>query len=380
MTEQIKINWYRTPVDKAVMSRLMKKSDLKGSIQSVLHLGLFALTGTLTYLAYLQINAGTWAWAVPLMLFCLFWHGTFTHFIGSVAVHELCHKTPFRTQALNDFFLYVFAFLSWYDPIAYRASHVRHHQVTTHQDLDGEVILPQGLDWGAAEDGEMILPEKLDGKAFAFFVRLFLPFPDPIACWNRLLTWVKYATGNLNGVRMFAGGEWWTKTILPDSNADLRRRHRNWARVMLLGHLALSTIFIVTGHWFLIIIVSCSLTYASWLINLMGLPQHIGMQPDTPDFRYCCRTYTCSWFPAFLYWNMQYHVEHHMFPAIPFYNLPALRKAIEHDLPPVSHGVLATWRGIIPILRRQWREPGYYYVPEIPAGTGIERNPVAALN
>jgi hypothetical protein len=65
---------------------------------------------------------------------------------------------------------------------------------------------------------------------------------------------------------------------------------------------------------------------------------------------------------------MQYHVEHHMFPAVPFYNLPRLRKAIEHDLPPAPHGLLATWRELIPILKRQRREPGYFFAPILPGG------------
>jgi len=376
MGEQIRINWYRTPIDKELMSRLMKKSDLKGLRQCLLHLSLFILTATITYLAYLQINAGNWYWSVPLMLFCLFWHGTFAHFIGSVAVHELTHKTPFRTQALNDFFMYLFAFLSWYNPIAYRASHVRHHQVTTYHDLDGEIILPQKLDWGAAEDGEEILPEKLDWNACVFIVRHFLPFPDPFACWNRLVTWVKCACDDLKGMPMNAGGVWWTEKIFPESNLVLRRRHRTWACVVLLGHLVLAAIFIATGHWFLVIIINCSLTYAGWLVSITGLPQHIGMKPDTHDFRFCCRTYTCNWLIGFIYWNMQYHVEHHMFPAVPFYNLPALRKAIEHDLPPAPHGLVATWREIIEVLRRQHKDAGYYYVPEIP-GAGLARTPAA---
>jgi fatty acid desaturase len=63
---------------------------------------------------------------------------------------------------------------------------------------------------------------------------------------------------------------------------------------------------------------------------------------------------------------MQYHVEHHMFPAVPFYNLPALRKSIEHDLPPATNGLLATWRQILPVLRKQGEDPKYFYMPEIP--------------
>jgi fatty acid desaturase len=88
------------------------------------------------------------------------------------------------------------------------------------------------------------------------------------------------------------------------------------------------------------------------------------------DFRLCCRTYTCSWLPAFCYWNMQYHIEHHMFPAVPFYNLPKLRAAIKDDLPPAPHGLWATWRELLPLMRRQREEPGYFSVPRVPQNAG----------
>jgi len=367
LEEDIKISWYRTPVDRDLMKRLMTRDDGKALRHALLHLALFCVTGTLTYLAFLHVNAANWFWSVPVVLFCLFWHGTFAQFMGGVAVHELCHKTPFKRQSLNDFFLSVFSFLSWFDPVAYRLSHVKHHQVTVHHGLDGEVILPQKLDWSPWEEGDVILPQRLDGKFLQFVLWQFLPFPNPVACWQRTVLWAKYAMGNLKGVGMFAGGEWWLNRILPEDKPEARARHRNWARIVLLGHLALAILFIATGHWFLVVIVSCCGTYAGWLSGLCGLPQHIGMGPDVPDFRRCCRTYTCHWFPAFLYWNMQYHVEHHMYPAIPFYNLPALRQAIEHDLPRAPHGLLATWREIFPILKKQNEDPNFFFTPEIPS-------------
>ncbi|HSI07080.1 MAG: fatty acid desaturase [Rariglobus sp.] len=366
LQKEIKITWYRSPVGKEVMSRLMKKSDAKGLVHAGLHLALFAATATLAYLAYLNVTAANWIWSVPLLVLAVFVHGTFTHFMGGVAVHELCHKTPFRTQALNDFFLYLFSFLSWFDPVGYRLSHVKHHQATVHHDLDGEVILPQKLDWSALEEGEVTLPPVRDWKFVGFVLWQFLPFPNPVGLWNRVKCWVVYAIGDLRGVGMWAGGEWWTNQIFPEEKPELRRRHRNWARVLLAVHLVLATVFILTGHWFLILLITCASTYAGWLATLCALPQHLGMGPDVPDFRLCCRTYTCNRFIGFLYWNMQYHVEHHMFPAVPFYNLPALRKAISSDLPPAPHGLLATWREIIPILKKQREAPGYFFVPAIP--------------
>ncbi len=365
MNEQIKINWYRTKVDKQLMSTLMKRSDGRALTHCLLHLLLFATTATAAYLAFLQVNRENLIWSLPLLLACLFLHGTFSVYMGGTACHELCHKTPFRSQWLNDVFLYIFSFLSWFDPVGFRVSHVKHHQVTVHHGHDGEIILPLNLDWSPADHDEAVLPEKLNGKMAWFLTSNLLPFPNPVVMYQRCRTCLKYALGDLKGMGMYGGGEWWTGVILPDSKPDLRRKHRIWARVLLLGHLALAVVFIATGHWFLVILISC-VGYAYWLGTLTGLPQHIGMMPDAPDFRLCCRTYTCSPFVGFLYWNMQYHVEHHMFPAVPFYNLPALRKAIEHDLPPAPHGLWATWSGIIAVLKKQRANPDYVFVPELP--------------
>ncbi len=94
------------------------------------------------------------------------------------------------------------------------------------------------------------------------------------------------------------------------------------------------------------------------------------MSPNTPDFRLCCRTYTCSWLPAFYYWNMQYHVEHHMFPAVPFYNLPRLRKVLQHDLPPAPHGLCATWKELLEIHKKLKADPNYVFVPPLSRSTG----------
>ena len=55
-----------------------------------------------------------------------------------------------------------------------------------------------------------------------------------------------------------------------------------------------------------------------------------------------------------------------MFPAVPFYNLPKLRAAIAHDLPPANHGLVATWRELFEIRRRVRENPDYRFVPDVP--------------
>ncbi len=351
MNEHIKINWYRCRVDKTVMSELMRKSDARAFAQAISQLLLFAATGTLAYLAFLNVHTGNWTRTLPLLLLALFVHGTFARFLRGISGHELCHKTPFRTQFFNAFFLRVFSFLGWFDYVGYRVSHVRHHQVTVHTDEDGEVMLPQGLNWHGVK-----------------FIVTELTFSPTKLFWT-ITNFVSAARGDVTSHDEFFNAEW-LRQLFPQSNAALRREHRNWARIVLFGQLTLAALFIATGHWFLIIIINLGCQYCEWLYMLCGAPQHIGLAPNVSDFRLCTRTFTCNWFPAFLYWNMQYHLEHHMFPAVPFYNLPRLRRAIENDLPPAPHGLWATWKELLPIMKRQRQDKNYVFVPRLPGSDG----------
>ena len=350
MNEPIRINWYRCKIDKAVMSELMRKSDARAFAQVIPQLLLFAVTGTRAYLAFLQLHAHNWRWAVPLLLLALFVHGTCARFFFGIAGHELAHKTPFRTLVLNEVFLKIYSFLCWFDYVGYRVSHVKHHQATVHADADGEVVLPQGLDWHGIK-----------------FIAMELTV-NPVKVFQVIRSMVCAAFGDVSRDGFFKGK--WMARILSESNAAVRREHRNWARALVLGQVALATFFAATGHWFLIIVVNLGCHYCDWLQLLCGAPQHIGLSPNVPDFRLCTRTFTCSWFPAFLYWNMQYHVEHHMFPAVPFYNLPRLREAIKNDLPAAPHGLWATWKEILPIMKRQLEDSNYVFVPRLPGNNG----------
>jgi fatty acid desaturase len=63
---------------------------------------------------------------------------------------------------------------------------------------------------------------------------------------------------------------------------------------------------------------------------------------------------------------MNYHTEHHMYAAVPCYNLGKLHKLIKPDLPECPHGLVATWKQITSILERQKQDPAYQYVPKLP--------------
>ena len=106
------VNWYWSPIDLDTLSKLVVQSDLRGWIQTLLHLGLFFVTATLAYFVYVQIRASNWYWSVPLPFVVLFLHSTIGPFMGLIAIHKLQHRTVFKTRWLNDYFERLYAFIS----------------------------------------------------------------------------------------------------------------------------------------------------------------------------------------------------------------------------------------------------------------------------
>ena len=50
---------------------------------------------------------------------------------------------------------------------------------------------------------------------------------------------------------------------------------------------------------------------------------------------------------------MEYHVEHHMFPSVPSWNLPKLQNLIKDQLPKPNTSLIDAYREIIPAIIKQ---------------------------
>jgi fatty acid desaturase len=94
--------------------------------------------------------------------------------------------------------------------------------------------------------------------------------------------------------------------------------------------------------------------------------QHLGLAEDVLDHRLNARTVYLNPVSRFIYWNMNYHVEHHMFPMVPYHALPALHEELKGDLPRPYNGIIETYREIIPTLLRQLKDPNYFVRRELP--------------
>ena len=322
------IAWYRTPIPAAQLKKLHQRSDARGFAQTLGYLGLLVLSGSVVLYAAGRVPC-------PLLIALILMHGTFFAFQIN-AVHELGHGTVFKTKLWNEIFVRVFGFLGWTNFHMFGRSHIQHHRYTLH----------------APDDLEVVLPLKVVVRDF--FVQGFF---NPRGFWDALRGNARCASDQLtNG---------WEESLYPQTDPT-RKVPVRWARTILGGHMAIILVSVLLHWWLLPVVTTFAPFYGGWLFFLCNNTQHIGLQDDVPDFRLCSRTFTLNPFAQFLYWHMNYHIEHHMYAAVPCYNLGRLHEAIKYDLPPITHGLAATWLEIARIQKMQIEDPGYQYVPPLP--------------
>lgn len=332
MTEH-RINWYRSNIDRDKLRSLTTRSDLKGLLQCGGFLLVYLCTVAFSTYLFLQ---RMW---VAMAIVC-YVHAIFHSFIGmEAAVHELSHGTPFKTKWLNEFFYFLFSFLTWNNGVHFRVSHMKHHQFTVHHGLDKEVILgdfPFNV-W------DYISWFFFDYKRFATIM-----YPN-----------IAHFFGKAE-VDVFS----WDPLFQPDDPQS--KSMVRWARFMVIGHAALVAVFIYFQLWVLIFTVTLGYFFATFLAHGTGMMQHLGLRPNVPDWRVSCHTVIFDPVNAFLYWNMNYHIEHHMYGAVPFYNLKKLHHAIKKDLPEPAHGYTGGLSRILRIQIQQARDPEYIFHPVFP--------------
>jgi hypothetical protein len=146
---------------------------------------------------------------------------------------------------------------------------------------------------------------------------------------------------------------------------EARKKSICWARLMLLFHAALIVVSVAFRLWPLPLLVSFAPFIANWLRYFVGVPMHTGLRDNVADFRLCVRTITLDPISQFLYWRMNWHLEHHMFAAVPCYNLQALHRAVAADMPK-PRTLLGAWREMRQTWKRQQTEPGYQFETPLP--------------
>ncbi len=316
-------SWYKSALSRAVIKDLMRRSDGEAIRDTIVWYGLIVSSGVLAF-----ISIGT-VWAIPAFLL----YGTLYAGPADSRWHETGHGTAFRTAWLNDLLYQLASFQVARRPTVWRWSHARHHTDTlvTGRDLEVQARLPiNPLGLLADFFGLKLAPEE-------FFKAL------------------GNAAGHVSEEE---------KSFIPP--AEWRRVVRQ-ARAWIAVYALLGAFCLYLGSWLPLLFIGLPSIYGAWLYNLFGLPQHACLPENVLDHRLNSRTVMMNPLSRFLYWNMNYHVEHHMFPTVPYHALPRLHRAIKDDCPPAYGSNWAAWREILPSLYRQWRDPSFYVRRELPA-------------
>ena len=336
--KELRIKWYRCPIDPTVLRELSKPSDLQGFKMALGHLGLWLLTGLLGfYFAIEQLWLG--------FLLMIFLHGTVGTFF-SAPHHELCHGTVFKTKRLNEIFLRIFSTLGLQNFHIYKMSHSYHHRFTLHRIADKEVVLP-----------------KAPSLKFLYLLQLFT-FNITGGFESRGLFPTMRGLFRVAADRMEQPyNEWGTELYAEFPEERLKAVH--WARYLIAVHLSFAVFAMLIGYPILILIVSLYPFIGNWLRYFVGAPMHCGLRSDVSDFRKCVRTITLDPISEFLYWHMNWHLEHHMFAAVPCYNLKKLYEAVAEDMPK-PRTLIGSWKEMLAVVKQQEADPAFEFDTPVP--------------
>ncbi len=314
--------WYQCPVPRETMRELLQRRDGPAIRDTILW---FALLGSTAYLTYALW--GTWWAVIPYVVYSVIYAST-----SDSRWHETGHGTAFKTDWMNNVLYEIASFMVMRESTVWRWSHTRHHSDTIIVGRDPEIAVPR--------------PPNLKKFVLSFFALGVYP-----KFYSRILL---HATGRM------AAEE---KTFIPET--EFPRIYRK-ARVYVALYLSVITLAIVTRSFLPLLLVGFTNFFGTWLMVIYGYTQHAGLAENVLDHRLNCRTVYVNPIHRYLYWNMNYHVEHHMFPLVPYHALPKLHAAVKDDCAVPYSSLFAAWCEIVPTVLKQVKDPGYHVKRQLP--------------
>jgi len=295
-------------LDKKTLKSIAARSDRPGLIYLTLWLGSLCMTGALVYL-----TLGTfWMWSA------MFVHGIFLCVPTYSMSHETAHGTAFRTRWLNETVLWMSSLIYMEEPLHRRYTHTSHHTFT----------------WWAEKDAQF-------------------PFDTPMG----LKGWITEITGF--GILRFHGHVFWQlatkqytdmlRSCTPEP--EFPRMTRN-ARIMLAIYAAIAAAPFL-GIWWPVWLIVLPRILGAPVMLLFTLIQHVELQENSPSILESTRSFRTNFLAKFLYMNMNNHVEHHLYPNVPFHALPDLAEAVKEQVPEPDPGFFrSNWEVLVVTTRR----------------------------
>lgn len=315
--------WYRSDIPKSARKALFRRADGAALRDTAIWYGLIAVSGWLLIASW---ESG-WAYAA------FFLYGTLYAGPADSRWHEAAHGTPFASDWMNRCLYQVASFQVMRRPTVWKWSHARHHTDTLIAGRDREI--------------QVRVPIRP--------LRLVLDFFGFELAPREFAASVLNAFGRINEEE---------RSLIPEAE---RAQVIREARVWMIAFAMIAGASLWLQSWLPLCLFGPLPSIAgAWLYNFFGILQHACLPENVLDHRLNSRTVLMNPIARFLYWNMNYHVEHHMYPSAPYHALPALHEAIRADCPPPYPSLWAAYREFVPALYRQWRDPAYHVRRPLP--------------
>jgi len=315
-------DWYQCAVPREKMRELLVRRDGPAIRDTMLWFAILLASGILTWKLW-----GTWWVILPYAIYAVF-YGT----SSDSRWHECGHGTAFRTDWMNIAIYEIASFMVMRESVLWRWSHNRHHSDTIIVGRDPEIQVPRP-------------PNLLLHVLSLFAVGVYR---------IHFTSLFRHALGRI------PEGE---QTFIPAT--EFHKVYRN-ARLYLAIYAVVIAAAIFWHSWLPIFLFVLPQFFGTWLMIVHNTPQHAGLAENVLDHRLNCRTVYMNPISRYIYWNMNYHVEHHMFPLVPYHALPRLHAVVKDDCPTPYPNILSAWREIIPTVLRQVKDPGYHVKRKLP--------------
>jgi MocE subfamily Rieske [2Fe-2S] domain protein len=317
--------WYTSPVPKEKMRELLQRRDGPAVRDTILWFALLIASGVCGYLLW-----PSWWCILPFMVYGVLYASS-----SDSRWHESGHGTAFKTDWLNNTLYEIASFMVLRESTPWRWSHTRHHSDTIIVGRDPEIASPRP-------------PNLFRMAAFFFNLQNVGPYFQHI---------VLHSFGRVTAEE---------KTYIPESEYG---KVSFRARIYVAIYLAVFGLAIYLRSILPLMFIGLPTLYGAWLAPIYHFTQHAGLAENVLDHRLNCRTVYMNPINRYLYWNMNYHVEHHMFPLVPYHNLPKLHQAVKADMPTPYDGLFAAWSEVIPSVLRQVKDPSYHVKRKLPTPT-----------
>ena len=316
-------DWYRTPIDRKEMKALMRRSDQPAIRDTAI------LFGLMVVFAGAAIALMPSWWSLP------FWlaYGVLYGSAMDSRWHECGHGTAFKTRWMNQVLYQIASFCMIRDPYCWKFSHARHHSDTIIVGRDPEVAIMRPV------------------VALKVAMNL-IGLPDMISGFRLM---VLHAAGKIDPEE--------ADYLPPMFAAKTIRTVRIWLVIYALT-LGAALWF---QSWIPVLLIGLPRLFGCWHMVICGWLQHGGLADNVTDHRLNCRTVYMNPVSRFIYWNMNYHVEHHMFPLVPYYRLPELHQECAWDFPAPCRSFAAGYAEMLPALWRQRKDPDFHICRPLPA-------------